>query len=172
MVWYPVCWNLVSSAINILARRRYPIRPSCYRWLWFVSSNSNTTCRLSWSRSLVSCSTQWVCAQSSGILSGYHHANPLDDIEGLVNVILVIYISSAFKRLDQGILPQTSELRREYGGSMDVLRDPRASPAFDQEEKYKLDETLAIRVDLPIEPAGTYVAPDSWRTTSPGGRKY
>lgn len=100
------------------------------------------------------------------------YANPLANFEGLVNVILVIYISSAFKRLDEGILPQTSDLRREYGGSMDVLRDPRVSPAFEQEEKYKLDESLVVRVDLPIVPAGTYVAPDSWKTSSPGGRKY
>ncbi|KJA26878.1 hypothetical protein HYPSUDRAFT_63648 [Hypholoma sublateritium FD-334 SS-4] len=92
---------------------------------------------------------------------------------GLVNAILVIYISRAFKRLDKGILPQTSELHREYGGSMDVLRDPpRGSPAFEQEDKHSLDDSLAVRVDLPIVPAGTYVAPDSWKTSSPGGRKY
>jgi hypothetical protein len=29
-----------------------------------------------------------------------------------------------------------------------------------------------VKVTLPTKPAGTYVAPDSWKTGSPGGKIY
>ncbi|KAF9486233.1 hypothetical protein BDN70DRAFT_870320 [Pholiota conissans] len=100
---------------------------------------------------------------------------------GLINVILLLYIARAFNQLE--VLPQVSPNRMvkvtlERTVSRDSVLGERRGSTESSEWRLKdkndlLDSTPdVVKVDLPTKPAGTYVAPDSWKTGSAGGKKY
>ncbi|KAF8190170.1 hypothetical protein BJ912DRAFT_965883 [Pholiota molesta] len=93
---------------------------------------------------------------------------------GLVNVILLLYISRAFQQLDT--LPQVSPSREYYKRSMEKTREGSFYDRKGSHEQYEdlVHDSLPrlVKVTLPTKPAGTYVAPDSWKTGSPGGKIY
>ncbi|KAF8970402.1 hypothetical protein BDZ97DRAFT_1791193 [Flammula alnicola] len=92
------------------------------------------------------------------------------NLMGLANVVFVIYIAHRVPKTS--ILPQLS-IKREH--SWDSMAKPEGFLPYDSDdkEKYALDTSQrVVTVDLPMQPANTYVAPESWKTTAPRGRTY
>lgn len=97
--------------------------------------------------------------------------------KGLINVILMIYMTREFKRLDKYALPQSSLARThhpsssmEKSGGTGLLH---MSKAADLQDEHPLRHSVVHinLVDLPTIPGNTYIAPSSWKTSS-GGMEY
>lgn len=95
------------------------------------------------------------------LLCAQRHHNSRSS-QGLINVILLLHIAREFNRLE--ILPRVDPNHTIYKITVPQTGE---YPAYD-DEKDELDDSKprTVKVDIPTKPAGTYVAPDSWKTSA------